>query len=251
MVKILHISDLHFHTNGKDNKKIVKTLDSIKEKYTKHYLVVTGDIVDDGHEKQFKNAYNALKDFKGRIFIVPGNHDYGAAGNFYSKERAERFDEMLSKPLEQGGTFSFDNSPVVNVVGHGSDRVMFIGLDSNLETESPFDFACGEIGKFQRRSLAELLSDSSATSMKKIIFFHHHPFLRKDPFMEMKDSSKLARTIYGKVDAVMFGHKHEMDLIDNTWGIKFILASDNSPGKDKAGEITIEDGKMSFQYVQI
>ena len=251
MMKILHLSDLHFHTNTKDNKKILKTLDKVKEKYPNHFIVVTGDIVDDGHEKQFKNAYNALKDLKGRIFIVPGNHDFGAAGNFYSRERAARFDEMLAKPLDQGGTFSFDNRPVVNVVTEGNDRVVFIGLDSNLETESPFDFACGEIGKLQRNALAELLSDSSTTNMKKILFFHHHPFIRNDPFMEMKDSAKLARTIYGRVDAVLFGHKHEMALFEKTWGIPFISASDNSPGKDKGGELTIEEGKVSFQYVQI
>lgn len=128
---------------------------------------------------------------------------------------------------------------------------MFIGLDSNLETASPFDFACGAIGKNQRTALAELLHDSSSREMKKILFFHHHPFLRNDPFMEMKDASKLARVIYGKVNVVMFGHKHEMDFKENTWGTDYILASDNSPGKDKIGELTIENGRLSFQYVQV
>lgn len=250
-MKVLHLSDLHFHTNSKDNKKIIQTLNSVKEKYSNHYIVVTGDIVDDGHEKQFKNAYNALKTFKGRIFIVPGNHDFGAAGNFYSRERAKIFDEMLSKPLGQGGSFSFDNKPTVNVVTDGNDKTMFIGLDSNLETTSPFDFACGEIGKTQRNALAELLNDNTTREMNKILFFHHHPFIRNDPFMEMKDASKLARVIYGKVNVIMFGHKHEMDCIKNTWGTDYILAADNSPGKAKVGELTVEDGNVSFQYVQV
>jgi 3',5'-cyclic AMP phosphodiesterase CpdA len=54
----------------------------IKTQYPKHYLIVTGDISDDGHEQQFSNAFEALKASKGRIFLCPGNHDIGAAGNF-------------------------------------------------------------------------------------------------------------------------------------------------------------------------
>jgi len=250
-MKILHLSDLHFHTSGNKNRKINKTLNNVKKKYSDHYIVVTGDIVDDGHKKQYENAYKALKDFKGRIFIVPGNHDFGVAGNLYSKERAVRFDEMLSIPLEQEGTFSLDNHPVVKVIDEGNDKMMFIGLDSNLETDIFFDFACGKIGKIQRRALAGILGDHTTWDMKKVLFFHHHPFIRNDPFMEMKDAEKLARVLYGKVDVVMFGHKHEMDHKTNTWGTEYILASDNSPGKVKAGEITIENGNISFQYVDI
>lgn len=52
------------------------TLDVIKERYPTHYVILTGDIVDDGHEEQYKRAAEALAPFTGRIFISPGNHDY-------------------------------------------------------------------------------------------------------------------------------------------------------------------------------
>ncbi len=115
-MRIIHLSDLHFHRNDKDNQKGLKTLKKVKTKYPDHYLVITGDIVDDGHEKQYENALNAFKPFKDRIFIAPGNHDFGAVGNFYSKGKAKRFDDMLSTPLNQDGTFFEENKPVVNVV---------------------------------------------------------------------------------------------------------------------------------------
>ena len=83
-MKILHLSDLHFHRDNKDNTKIIKTLKTVKTKYPKHYIVVTGDIVDDGHEIQYDNAYENLKDFMNRIFIAPGNHDFGAS--FYKSK---------------------------------------------------------------------------------------------------------------------------------------------------------------------
>lgn len=64
---------------------------------------------------------------------------------------------------------------------------MLIALDTNLETEHPFDFACGEIGTKQLAVLATILSDPTATNMIKMLFFHHHPFMFNNPFMELKD----------------------------------------------------------------
>ncbi len=250
-MKIIHLSDLHFHRNNKDNKKAIKTLKTVKTKYPDHYVVITGDIVDDGHEKQYENAFKELKQFEGRIFIAPGNHDFGAVGNFYSSEKAKRFDDFLSIPLSLGGTFLAENRPVVDIVNDGNESVMFIALDTNLETEHPFDFACGGVGDFQLNALEIILTSSTVSEMKKVLFFHHHPFILNDPFMELNDASKLARVVYNRVDAILFGHKHEIGIWKKRWGVKYIVASDNSPGKSKASKLTIESGDISAGYVDI
>jgi DNA repair exonuclease SbcCD nuclease subunit len=111
-MKFLHISDLHLHRHERDNGNAMTMFQFIKQHYPDHKLIVTGNITDDGHEKQYNRAYEALKPFTGNVFICPGNHDFGAAGNFYSRERGERFDEILSIPLQQGGTFTGDLTPV-------------------------------------------------------------------------------------------------------------------------------------------
>ncbi|THB74831.1 MAG: hypothetical protein D3926_21240 [Desulfobacteraceae bacterium] len=250
-MKILHLSDLHFHSDNSKNQDILSTLRNVEKNYPDHIIVITGDIVDDGSEKQYKNARDALKTFDGRVFIAPGNHDFGAIGNFYSREKADRFDEFLSIPLNQGGTFLRENKPVVNVKTDESDIVMFIALDTNLETYHPFDFACGEVGEFQLAELDMLLSNPTVPEMKKVLFFHHHPFMRNDPFMELKDAGELARIIYNRIDVVLFGHKHVMDSWKNRWGVPYMLAADNSPGKTSAGEITIENGALSIDHVKI
>ena len=72
-----------------------------------------------------------------------------------------------------------------------------------------------------------------------------------DPFMMLKDAEALARTIYGRADVVLFGHKHEMNQWENRWGAKFILASDNSSDKNFAKEITIESENVSVATVPI
>jgi len=250
-MKLIHLSDLHFHQNNKDNQEAVTMLAYIKEHYPNHYLVITGDIVDDGHEKQYKCAFNALKEFQDQIFICPGNHDFGAAGNFYSQERAERFDEYLSVPLKQGGTFTGDKTPVVNIFKEKKQQTMLIALDTNLETEQPFDFACGAVGEKQLAFLNTILSSPVNKNIIKILFFHHHPFMHNNPFMELKDGLNLIRTIFSRVDAVLFGHKHESKLFKNINGIPFILASDNSPGKEFARELTIENNNIKVNDIKI
>ncbi len=250
-MKFIHLSDLHIHTHDEDNAAVSSTLNVVAQKYPHHQVIITGDIADDGTADQLDNAYAMLQPFKGRIFFCPGNHDFGAAGNFYSEERALRFDLILSQQFNQGGTFKGDTTPVVNVLNEGNLAIMLIALDSNLETEHPFDFACGEIGESQLRALNTILSATSNPGMVKILFFHHHPFMVNDPFMELKDAEALARTIYGRVDLVLFGHKHEMNQWERRWGAKYILASDNSPGKLFAKEITVDGTGITVAPIPI
>lgn len=250
-MKFLHLSDLHIHRNDHDNLDVMSMLDFILKTYPQHNLIVTGDITDDGSIEQYNKTYKLFQPFAKRIFICPGNHDFGAVGNFYSHERALRFDEKLAKPLNQGGTFKGDSTPVVNVLKDGNTEVMLIALDSNLETEHPFDFSCGEIGELQLKALHTLLATTRSTQMVKVLFFHHHPFMVNNPFMELKDAKALARIIFGRVDLILFGHKHTMNQWENTWGAKYLLASDNSSGKDFAKEISIEGTSISVRPVAI
>lgn len=249
-MKLIHLSDLHVHGSSDDNAELMAALDYISSAYPEHKLVVTGDITDDGSPRQYENAYALLEPFLGRIYICPGNHDFGAVGNLYSEERARRFDQSLAIPLEQGGTFKGDCTPVVNIVKDDVSTAMLIALDSNLETQNPFDFACGEIGSSQLQALDTLLA-TAPRNIVKVLFFHHHPFMVNDPFMMLKDADALARTIYGRTDIVLFGHKHRMNQWENRWGAKHILASDNSSDKDYAKEITIEGEKISVAAIPI
>lgn len=249
-MKFIHLSDLHIHSSDSDNKELAAALKFITNAYPNHVLIITGDITDDGAPRQYENAFKLLKPFKGQVYICPGNHDFGAVGNLYSEERAKRFDLSLAIPLEQGGTFKGDTTPVVNIIKDGDSTVMLIALDSNLETEHPFDFACGEIGQSQLRALDTILATAPHNTIK-VLFFHHHPFMVNDPFMQLKDAEALARTIYRRTDVVLFGHKHEMNQWENRWGTRFILASDNSSDKNFAKELAIDNGAISVAPILI
>jgi 3',5'-cyclic AMP phosphodiesterase CpdA len=252
-MKFLHISDLHIQSNDdSDNADVKSTLNYIKKKYPKHCLIVTGDVTDDGTEDQYRNAAEYFEGFVERVFFCPGNHDFGLQGNFFSEERAKRFDKMLMEPFKQGGTFTGDQTPLVHTLKDGTTTVRLIGLDSNLETESPFDFACGEIGATQLKFLNSVLSSPAIPEMRTLLYFHHHPLMHNNPFMELKDAEGLMRTIYNKsVDVVLFGHKHESKMWKNMNGIPYFLAADNSPGKDFAREIDVTGTEVTVKDVKI
>lgn len=250
-MKFLHLSDLHFRRRPEHNREILATLEVIRAYYPSHYLIVTGDITDDGYEVQYEHAYQALAPFVGQIFICPGNHDFGAKGNLFSRERAERFDRMLALPLQQKGTFCGDNLPVLNLLQEEEQQILLIALDTNLETLSPFDFACGQVGATQLTALNSLLSDPEIADMIVIVFFHHHPFLHTDRLRKLLDAKELMRILYERVHLVLFGHHHVSKMWINTLGIPYILACDNSPGKSLAREITIEHKKIAIQDVSI
>lgn len=252
-MKFLQLTDLHIHSNDDDNTDVQNMLSYVVNHYPEHRLIVTGDITDDGAEKQYENAYKMLKPFKDRLYLCPGNHDFGAMGNFYSKERAVRFDAMLTVPFNQGGTFTGDTTPVVNILKSDGQRIMLIALDSNLETPIATDFACGEIGEYQLQCLNTILTTSDR-NMIKIVFFHHHLFLRDRFFnmMELKDAEQLRTILAGRVDVVLFGHKHVQDKWLNRDGIPCVLAGANTPEPDNmAWEVDVNAGKISSQRIRV
>jgi len=203
MIRFLHLSDLHIHTGAKKNAELAKRLRYIRENYPYHDLIVTGDVTDDGSQKQYQAAMYMLP--KNNSHVCPGNHDYGFAGNLYEKKRAKRFDQYLPQSRKYMGLWA---RPVVDVVSKGDTRVVLVGLNSNLKTHNPLDFACGKIGLVQRYLLKRTLHQARRKypNCVRIVYFHHHPFDR-GPWTGMKDAKKLMDVLMD-CELVLFGHKH-------------------------------------------
>lgn len=251
MLKFLHLSDLHFHRSPSKNTAIVGTLEYIRQEYPRHYLLLTGDITDDGRVEQYRQAQAALRPFLGRIFLCPGNHDFGTRGTLYSAECAARFDRWLAGPLRQGGHFAGPNAPVLNLLRDRDQPVLIIALDSNIESVNPLSFACGTIGDMQLTALDALLSDESVADMIILVLLHHHPFLHNDRFLKLLDARELMRILYGRVHLVLFGHRHVSKKWRDTLGIPYILACDNTPGQAYAREIIVDRKQISVNTITI
>jgi Predicted phosphohydrolases len=108
-VNILHISDIHAICDNEMTGNIMKIAEKVKEKYELKedneidLMVITGDVAqgrDTGEKlkKNYDEAYEIIKiiaeviwkrkdktianDWKKRILIIPGNHDYAAMNEF-------------------------------------------------------------------------------------------------------------------------------------------------------------------------
>lgn len=259
MTKFIHLSDLHIRTdNRKDNNQnCIKVVGYIIQQYPveKPVILITGDIVDDGHESQYKNAVSLLKpliDNGFSVLAVPGNHDYGPMGNIYTEKSQRLFQKYILSELlsntdaSKVGVVMEDLYPMVTEIGDS----LFIGVDSVVGAEDQFmHFASGEVGKDQRKKLKTILHNNQNSGKNIVVFFHHHPFDRRF-VMEMDDAKKVMRLLAGKTDVLCFGHDHNSKAYNDKHNIDWILASGKTTKKGKNyklqfREITIESNSHS------
>lgn len=216
MIEIFHVSDLHLDKSLKRTKKAQLLLDKIEKKFNigeaeNRYLLITGDIVQHGEKKQYDIARDALLPFKEKVFIVPGNHDYGWMGAAYSDKVAKRFDSDLAIELDISHPFFPKTPPYSKVVKDGKgNKVLLIGLNS-CSKKGLENLAEGEIEDFQRKALDQILNNPENKGIPKIVFLHHIPHRRaKGIFMSLTDWKELMAIVRGRVDALAFGHEGKM-----------------------------------------
>ncbi len=251
MAKFIQLSDLHIRkSDGKEeNGNCDKIVKHIINKYTdsKPVVLLTGDIVDDGREEQYKNAVTILKqlvDNEFPVFAVPGNHDYGPMGNIYTEKSQQNFQDYILCDLigdqnaKKSGVKMEDLYPMVNVV----DDVMFIGIDSVVGAEDQFmHFASGEVGRGQREKLKEILKNNDGSGKKIVTYFHHHPFNRQF-VMELDDAKEVMKILTDNVDILCFGHDHKSEVWTSIHNIDWIFASGKSTRRNK---------NYKFQYREV
>ncbi len=241
-MKIIQISDLHYHHDDFNNVEISRRIEALKA-YPDHWKIVTGDITDDGRGDQYDKALASLSTLR-RVIIVPGNHDYGAFGSIYDESDARMFDTFAECFGERP---FFDKIPVTIRI----ENVLFILLNSCLKTEDIFDFACGDIGREQLQRLTTILDDPDNKDFVKVVSLHHHPFIHSDPMMKLLDADRLSRAIYKKVDIVLIGHKHEKGKWKDKVGCRHILAADALFESKSVWEIDIEGNEISIRSIRI
>jgi hypothetical protein len=217
MIEIYHVSDLHI---GRDTKKAQLLLRRIKRKFEigeheNRYLLVTGDIVQHGWKKQYQTALRALLPFKDKVWIAPGNHDYGFLGFIYSKASAILFDNPLALDLLFAHEY-FPKFPYSKLIkDNDGNQVLLIGLNSCLKDQPFWEIAQGEIGDEQRAELKEILNSPDHKDIPKIVFLHHIPHRRADGLgMSLKDYKQLMAIVKDKVDLLAFGHEGRMTHIE-------------------------------------
>lgn len=263
--KILQLSDLHVGKSKSESKNLKQIVKKITESYSETELTIllTGDIVDDGQKKQYKEAKNILKPLLDNpnfnVWPIPGNHDYGWNGIHAERQRFEYFKNSL---------YEFENIAYPHVKIDSSGNV-FIGLNSMKAETGFWDglLADGELGSRQIHNTSGILNsidELSASERKKkkvIVHLHHHPFLYPDENVIeegieyighwLKDGEALMGVLAGRIDILLFGHEHRHLNFANTelskrYRIPWILSCGKTTEKNeeyavnKQGEATDE-----------
>jgi predicted MPP superfamily phosphohydrolase len=224
MIEFYHISDLHFGDplSWKRTKRVKDFLKKLCDQYgfkdsNNKYLIVTGDITNSGEVDQYADAREAFLPFKGKIFFVPGNHDYGFIRSvFYDEERAKRFDSILASEFVPGHIF-FSKKIFKKEIDTPDEKVLLIGLNSCLIKDmkgSPIQKAGQSIGLLGYKQLDELrkyINSRKDDGYKKIIILHHIPDKYADTFfMDLFDRNDLIEIVGPYTDVFCYGHEGGM-----------------------------------------
>jgi 3',5'-cyclic AMP phosphodiesterase CpdA len=209
--RIIHFSDTHWRSCAADNHHANQAAEAVVQMLRPgDAVVLTGDVTDDGKVEQYAHALAALRpiaDLATAFMVVPGNHDFGPLGNFYERAAAKRFTAFARELHADNATLTRGACPDAPGLG-------FIAVDSCIRSLSPFDFARGRVGVWQRRKLGKRLDLLRARQFSSVVVLHHHPFYRNWT-MRLEDAAKFLNVVDGKADLVLFGHTHEVD--DERW----------------------------------
>lgn len=171
----------------------------------------------------------------GRVFLVPGNHDYGLWGNLYDEHYIRAFDDYLftKLPRTTDGTFMVMANVLSSdlmaprpysarypihylITAGGQPAVSILALNTVGDpTPDPTVLATGAVGGDQMTAIQNFLFPGSfmpnlgaALGICQICMFHHHPWIHTDPLMQLRDADQLLALLRNKIDLILFGHRH-------------------------------------------
>lgn len=191
----------------------------------KHVVLISGDLVENAtepeHYLQMAGYITRLRQSGFRVLVCPGNHDYGHGWLAFNRYAGWFKETFFADP-----NFTY---PKLDII----ENTAFIALDSMAEELHWHDalLAQGELGQAQLERLEELLhSPEVMRAGQRVVYLHHHPFDTQF-WHGLKDSDQLRRVVEGKIDALLFGHKHEGGTWNGQWGIPRIYDAGTCTGK--------------------
>ncbi|WP_293765163.1 metallophosphoesterase [uncultured Aquitalea sp.] len=231
-MKLVHISDTHVG-KGECQSRLARLVDHLLSSVLgapEDFVVLhTGDVIDSA-EPAYRAAGAAqlarLSDAGYRVFLCPGNHDYGDAMSI-APDAAADFQRDFAPWLFHGQAAEFP-------VRHQLDaETQLLVLDSNAAELSWRErwFAEGHLGEEQLAVLDGWLPDARLPDQGKtvIVALHHHPFYygyrvapdvddrrllfhllarATRPFRRLKDAWSLCRVLQDRADILLYGHMH-------------------------------------------
>jgi len=165
------------------------------------HVAVTGDLVNIGMASEFQRAALWMETL-GEAFevsFVPGNHDAYVRASMPLLEAT--FAPWTSDDPQQVAA----RYPYLRV----RREIAIIGLSSAAPT-GPL-MATGKLGKIQLEAFAELLRETGAEGLARVVLIHHPPLAGiTPPLRGLSDAAAFQRVVrnFG-AEAILHGHTHQ------------------------------------------
>jgi len=241
MIKIAHISDLHFHSismnpfqifskrflgtlNAVYNRKemdpslYLPLIDQLEAEETTH-IIISGDVSTTSHPREFAMAKAAIDEMESRgmkVFVIPGNHDtytrkaerlnsfYNAMGIAPKKVRVHQLEEGITLVL-------LDTTKYMNYINSG--------------------------GHFTKQIEADLRETLKGIA-DKVILVNHFPFFQHEPILKrLVFGDKLQEVLreFPQVFLYLHGHTHRHTFADlREDGLPIVLDSGSLSDRSKS-----------------
>ncbi|CAF26417.1 metallophosphoesterase family protein [Bartonella quintana] len=187
-------------------------IDTLKKKKPDH-LVISGDLINLALDKEFEQARNWLLN-QGQpqnISLTFGNHDAYVRGAF--QKACTLFQPWITGDFPQKNALPF---PYMRI----RKNVAIIGASSAIATP-PFQ-ASGYFGKMQAQTLAQLLNETAARNLFRVIMIHHPPFHHATSWhKKLWGIERFLKVIkHHGCDLVLHGHTHlpTLNIVEGTMG---------------------------------
>lgn len=194
MVKIAHLSDLHF---GRTNEAALSALARTLEEAEPDLTVVTGDLTQSGRRKEFAAAAAFLTELDGPVLSVPGNHDapvYNLILRFFSPW--SRYEKHI-------GAASLQRVLI--------DDVCVIGINSARRAQARLNWSYGRLSRRLIKEAADL-AKSEHNAGRCVLLALHHPLVTapNKAGSEIVGNGDYALKCFAEsgVQAVLTGHVH-------------------------------------------
>jgi 3',5'-cyclic AMP phosphodiesterase CpdA len=177
------------------------------------HIAVTGDLTNIGLPSEFEQALEWLKALgpPDRVTVIPGNHDHYV--HLFTDLGTDRWAPYMAGDNQWTGAAHF---PFVRVRG----PVALIGLNTGVPT--PPLVAAGWLGLKHRAALTEVLRETRAQGLVRVVLIHHPPLPGLAlPIRGLADASPLRDLLVAEgAEVVLYGHNHvsRVDRLDTAAG---------------------------------
>lgn len=160
-MRVAHISDLHF---GAASPIAVEALCASLNDKRPDLIIVTGDLTQEGRQREFQAASEFLNTLDAPVFVIPGNHDIPVR-NLYARflQPYDRFRRFVNPEI----------NPSLR-----TDKLHIVGINSARRAALDINWSFGRLSRAQIRHAAAQFAAAPDDVVKALAV--HHPF-RKGP----------------------------------------------------------------------